>query len=253
VSLETRYFNSLAVEVPETVLPLKDIVIKFHSADLLTWPSFTQTLFEHLRPLPSTIDPTNKELWSLSYASAFSGKKIITVPNTDKYATPSSMLASGHFSNNQAGQLKVLVVLTSTDVVDKQEPITPLRPDEYSTPVKDEKKRKVKEEDSSPAPRLKKRIKQEKIGKNREQVRQGKAVQISSYLNPVYDEPDDIADGIVVKGDATDLSESEDHDLMFDGVSDGDEQEADREDEVQCESETVLIKGVRKEPDPTLT
>jgi hypothetical protein len=103
VSLETKYFNGLAVEVPETVLPLKDTVIKFSSVDLLTWPSFTTILFDHLRPLPPTIDPTNKDLWSLSYASSFSGKKIITVPNINKYTTPSSMLASGHFGNNQAG------------------------------------------------------------------------------------------------------------------------------------------------------
>ncbi|KAH7175199.1 hypothetical protein EDB81DRAFT_895588 [Dactylonectria macrodidyma] len=97
VGLETKYFNGLAVEVPETVLPLKDTVIKFSSVDLLTWPSFTAILFHHLRPLLPTIDITNRDLWSLSYASGFSGKKIVTVPNTDKYTTPSSMLASGHF------------------------------------------------------------------------------------------------------------------------------------------------------------
>ncbi|KID81383.1 hypothetical protein MGU_11253 [Metarhizium guizhouense ARSEF 977] len=84
VSLETRYFNGLAVEIPETVLPLKDTVIKFSSADLLTWPSFTTILFDHLRPLPPAIDLTNRDLWSLSYASSFSGKKIVTVSNTDK-------------------------------------------------------------------------------------------------------------------------------------------------------------------------
>jgi len=98
VSLETRYFNGLIVEVPETVLPLKDTVIKFSSADLLTWPSFTESLFDHLRPLPGNIDPANKELWSLSYASAFSGKKIVTISNLEKYTSPASMLASGHFS-----------------------------------------------------------------------------------------------------------------------------------------------------------
>ncbi|KAM6514177.1 hypothetical protein FALCPG4_015335 [Fusarium falciforme] len=146
VSLEAKYFNGLAVGVPETVLSLKDTVIKFSTADLLTWPSFTGTFFDHLRPLPPTVDPTNKDLWTVSYASNFSGKKIVTVSNTDKYTTPSSMLASGHFSNNQAGQLKVLVVLTSTEAVDKQEPVTRLRPDEYSAPVKEGKKRKVKEE-----------------------------------------------------------------------------------------------------------
>ena len=166
VSLETRDFNGLVVEIPETVLPLKDTVIKFNSADLLTWPAFTETLFDHLRPLPSTIDPANKELWSLSYASAFSGKKIVTVPNTNKYTTPSSMLASGHFSNNQAGQLKVLVVLTSTQVVDKQEPITPLRPDEFSTPTREKRKRKIKEENESPSGWQNKRVKEEKRTKD---------------------------------------------------------------------------------------
>ncbi|KAM0272851.1 hypothetical protein ACHAQH_008565 [Verticillium albo-atrum] len=137
VSLETRYFNGLTVEVPETVLPLKDTVIKFSSADLLTWPSFTANLFDHLRPLPPAIDLTNRDLWSLSYASNFSGKKIVTVPNTDKYATPSN-------------------------VVDKQESVTPLRPDEYVTPVKEEKKRKIKREDTSPVSERRKRIKREK-------------------------------------------------------------------------------------------
>ncbi|KAI7772510.1 hypothetical protein LZL87_014324 [Fusarium oxysporum] len=252
MSLETRYFNGLVVEVPETVLPLKDTVIKFSSADLLTWPSFTHTLFEHLHPLPSTVDPTNQELWKLSYASSFSGKKIVTVPNTDKFTTPSSMLTSGHFSNNQAGQLKVLVVLTSTDVGDKQEPITPLRTDEYSTPAKDGKKRKVKQEDSSPAPGLKKRIKQERQinqgngTKNREQVKQEKAVPASTYLNLAYEDRNDILDNIVVKGDVVDLSESEDAvtDLMLDSVSDGegDERDTDQEDEVDCSSETSLFK-----------
>ncbi|KAM0670915.1 hypothetical protein ACQRIU_001310 [Beauveria bassiana] len=162
VSLETRFFNGLVVEVPETVLPLKDTVIKFNSADLLTWPSFTETLFEHLRPLLGSIDPASKELWTLSYASAFSGKKIITVPNTDRYATPSSMLSSGHFSNNQSGQLKVFVILTSTQVIDKQEAVTPLRSDEYPTPAREKMKRKIKQEDESPVPRTKKRAKKQK-------------------------------------------------------------------------------------------
>ncbi|KAH8656773.1 hypothetical protein BGZ61DRAFT_568666 [Ilyonectria robusta] len=241
VSLETRYFNGLAIEVPETVLPLNDTVIKFSAADLLTWPSFTQVLFEHLRPLPSTIDPTNKELWNLSYASSFSGKKIVTVPNTDKYTTPSSMLASGHFSNNQSGQVKMLVVLTSTDVVDKQEPITPLRPDEYLTPVRKDKKRKVKQEDLSPE--LKKRIKQErqikkeKGVKNGRQVNQENVVPASSYSNPAVDEGSTIVDNIVVKVDAADLSDLEDpvDDLVFDSVSDeeGDEREADQGHEIE--------------------
>ncbi|KAK0367527.1 hypothetical protein CLIM01_15116 [Colletotrichum limetticola] len=71
------------------------------------------------------------------------------------------MLASGHFGNNQAGQLKVLLVLTSTDVIDKQESVTPLRPEEYPTPVKEEKKRRVKQEDTSPAPQRQKRVKHE--------------------------------------------------------------------------------------------
>lgn len=260
VSLETRYFNGLAIEIPETVLPLKDTVIKFSSADLLTWPSFTQILFDHLRPLPSTIDPTNKELWSLSYASSFSGKKIVTVPNTDKYMTPSSMLASGHFSNNQAGQLKVLVVLTSADVVDKQEPITPLRPDEYSTPVRKDKKRKVKQEDSSPAPELKKRIKQEtqvkkeKGAKNERQVKQENAVPASSYPNPAFDEGSKIVDNIVVKGDTADLSDFEDpvDDPVFDSASDeeGDEREAGKEYEIDRGNEashlTEFVRNLAK-------
>lgn len=67
------------------------------------------------------------------------------------------MLASGYFLNNQSGQVKVLVVLISTDMVDKQESITPLRPDEYLMPVRKDKKRKVKQEDS--CPELKKHIK----------------------------------------------------------------------------------------------
>ncbi|KAL6405411.1 hypothetical protein AUP68_11165 [Ilyonectria robusta] len=252
VSLETRYFNGLAIEVPETVLPLKDTVIKFSSADLLTWSSFTQALFEHLRPLPSTIDPTNRELWNLSYASYFSGKKIVTVPNTDKYTTPSSMLASGHFSNNQAGQVKVLVVLTSTDVVDKQEPITPLKPDEYLTPVRKDKKRKVKQEDSSPAPEPKKRIKQERQikkengAKNGRQVKQENAVPASSYSNPAVDEDSTIVDNIVVKVDAADPSGLEDpvDDLVFDSVSDEeeDEREADQGYEIEHGNDASLLR-----------
>ena len=233
VSLETRYFNGLAVEVPETVLPLKDTVIKFSSADLLTWPSFTAILFDHLRPLPPTIDLTNRDLWTLSYASSFSGKKIVTVPNTDKYTTPSSMLASGHFGNNQAGQLKVLVVLTSTDVVDKQEPVTPIRPDEYSTPVKEEKKRKVKQEDTSPAPRYKKRVKQKEHIKesstgDTDQVKQEVHVKVkpeepvltASRQSPTDDELEDIVEEIIVHEDVADLCEVEDplRDAMFDGI-----------------------------------
>ncbi|KAM4060898.1 hypothetical protein HRG_014368 [Hirsutella rhossiliensis] len=212
VSLETRYFNGLAVEVPETVLPLKDAVIKFPSADLLTWPSFTETLFDHLRPLPPTIDPANKDLWNLSYASTFSGKKIVTVPNTDKYMTPSSMLASGHFSNNQAGQLKVLVVLTSTDVVDKQEPVTPLRPDQCSTPVKEDKKRRVKQEDISPASRRKKRVKQEEQVKEeiRVKIKHEEPVSTSSCQSPTCDELGYTAKEIVGHGDAVGLGELED-------------------------------------------
>jgi hypothetical protein len=234
VSLETKYFNGLAVEVPETVLPLKDTVIKFSSVDLLTWPSFTAILFDHLRPLPPTIDLTNRDLWSLSYASGFSGKKIVTVPNTVKYTTPSSMLASGHFGNNQAGQLKVLVVLTSTDVVDKQEPATPLRSDGYSTPVKEEKKRKVKQEDTSPALNREKRIKQEvhvkKEGSagNTDQVKQEVHIKMkpegrvpAAFCESLTgDELESIADEIVVHEDVVDLVEVEDplHDQTFDSI-----------------------------------
>ncbi|KAH6952504.1 hypothetical protein BKA56DRAFT_638371 [Ilyonectria sp. MPI-CAGE-AT-0026] len=216
VSLEIRYFNSLAIEIPETVLPLKDT------------PSFTQILFNHLRPLPSTINPTNKELWSLSYASSFSGKKIVTIPNINKYITPSSMLASGHFSNNQAGQLKMLIVLTSADVVDKQEPITPLRPDEYSTSVRKDKKQKVK----------------------KEKVKQENTIPASSYLNLAFDEGSKIVDNIVVKGDTTDLSDFEDpvDGPVFDSASDeeGDEREAGKEYEIDRGNETsVLTEFVR--------
>ncbi|KAH6951115.1 hypothetical protein BKA56DRAFT_505955 [Ilyonectria sp. MPI-CAGE-AT-0026] len=270
VSLETRYFNGLSVEVPETVLPLKDTVIKFSSADLLTWPSFTGTLFDHLRPLPSAIDPANKDLWSLSYASTFSGKKIVTVPNTDKYTTPSGMLASGHFSNNQAGQLKVLVVLTSTDVVDKQEPVTPLRPDEYSTPVKEEKKRKVKQEDTSPAfgrkKRVKRQVKEERGSVERDQVKQEIHVKVkqeepvptSSYQSPIRDELRDIAKEVARQGDVVDLSELEDplSDLVFDGIHDGkgDEGVVDEEDKVNesdFEEETsFVLKSVNPESIP---
>ncbi|KAH7124538.1 hypothetical protein EDB81DRAFT_846899 [Dactylonectria macrodidyma] len=174
--LETRYFNGLAVEVLETVLLLKDTVIK--------------------------------DLWSLSYALSFSSKKIVTVLNTDKYTTPSSMLASGHFGNNQVGQLKVLVVLTSTDVVNKQEPVTPLRPDEYSTLVKEEKKRK--------------RIKQE------EYVKQGVHIKVKPE-EPVLtafrqsltdDELKDIIKEIIIHEDMADPCEVEDplRDLLFDDI-----------------------------------
>ncbi|KAH7124546.1 hypothetical protein EDB81DRAFT_846881 [Dactylonectria macrodidyma] len=196
VSLETRYFNGLAVEVLETVLLLKDT------------PSFTAILFDHLRPLLPTIDLTNRDLWSLSYALSFSSKKIVTVLNTDKYTTPSSMLASGHFGNNQVGQLKVLVVLTSTDVVNKQEPVTPLRPDEYSTLVKEEKKRK--------------RIKQE------EYVKQGVHIKVKPE-EPVLtafrqsltdDELKDIIKEIIIHEDMADPCEVEDplRDLLFDDI-----------------------------------
>jgi hypothetical protein len=234
VSLETKYFNGLAVEVPETVLPLKDTVIKFSSVDLLTWTSFTMMLFDHLQPLPPTIDLTNRDLWSLSYASSFSGKKIVSVPNIDKYATPSHMLTSGHFGNNQAGQLKVLVVLTSTEVVDKQEPVTPLRPDGYSTPVKEERKRKVKQEGASPALNHGKRIKQEENVKkegsagNTGQVKQEvhikmkpeEPVPAASCGSLTDDERESIADEIVVHENEADLGEVEDplHYQMFDSI-----------------------------------
>ncbi|KAH6953698.1 hypothetical protein BKA56DRAFT_708191 [Ilyonectria sp. MPI-CAGE-AT-0026] len=194
VSLETRYFNGLSVEVPETVLLLKDIVIKFSSADLLTWPSFTETLFDHLRPLPSAIDPANKDLWSLSYASTFSSKKIVTVPNTDKYMTPS-------------GQLKVLVVLISTDVVDKQ--------DEYSMSVKEEKKRKCV-----------------KGTVERDQIKQEEP-------SLICDELRDIAKEVARYGDVVDLSELEDllSDLGDEGVVD----EEDKVNEEDFEEEISFI------------
>lgn len=273
VSLETRYFNGLAVEIPETVLPLKDTVIKFSSADLLTWPSFTTILFDHLRPLPPAIDLTNRDLWSLSYASSFSGKKIVTVSNTDKYATPSSMLASGHFGNNQAGQLKVLVVLTSRDVVDKQEPVTPLRPDEYSTPVKEEKKRKIKPEDTSPATGHKKRIskerkiKEEDSTKNMDQAKQEIPVKMKqegpvptpvptpSSQSPTDDEREDVFEEIVVCEDVVDLSGMEDplHDLVFCSIpgDKGREGMVDDENEVDEEDgEAVLGPGFVRDPSP---
>src|SRR6185312_8006260 len=176
--------------------------------------------------------------WSLSYASSFSGKKIVTVSNTDNYVTPSSMLASGHFGNNQAGQLKVMVVLTSTDVVDKQEPVTPLRPDEYSTPVKEEKKRKIKQEDTSPATGRKKRIKKERQIKeedgprNMDQAKQEipverkqeEPVPTPSSQSPTDDEREDVLDEIVVREDVVGLGEVEDplHDLVFRSIP-GDE------------------------------
>ncbi|KAJ4175608.1 hypothetical protein NW759_017651, partial [Fusarium solani] len=97
-----------------------------------------------------------------------------------------------------------------------------------------------------------KRIKQERQinqdngTKNREQVKQEKAVPASTYLNLAYEDRNDILDNIVVKGDVVDLSESEDAvtELMLDSVSDGegDERDADQEDEVDCESETSLFK-----------
>lgn len=235
VSLEARYFNGLAVEVPETVLPLKDTVIKFSAADLLTWSSFIDILFDHLRPLPPTIDPTNRDLWSLSYASTFSGKKIVTVPNTDKYTTPSSMLASGHFSNNQAGQLKVLVVLTSTDVVDKQEPVTPLRPEEYSTPTKEDKKRKVKQEEASPTSERKKRVKQKARVKEESgtaekdqvkqeihvRIKQEEAVTTASCRSPARDELGCSGNETTEHGDMVDLTGLEDSvcDFEFENIA----------------------------------
>ncbi|KAH7114641.1 hypothetical protein EDB81DRAFT_920613 [Dactylonectria macrodidyma] len=262
VSLEAKYFNGLAVEVPETVLPLKDTVIKFSTADLLTWPSFTETLFDHLRPLPPTIDPTNKDLWTVSYASNFSGKKIVTVSNTDKYTTPSSMLTSGHFSNNQAGQLKVLVVLTSTEVVDKQEPVTPLRPDEYSTPVKEDKKRKVKQEGTSPSSGRKKRVKQEaqikeeadttEMGQVKQEIhvkiKKEESLPTSYSQSSTRDEPEDVIKEIVGHGGVVDLSEVDDPlcDLVFDNMPDARRSEggSDQENEVDeedCEEDTRFV------------
>ncbi|EXL39567.1 hypothetical protein FOCG_17831 [Fusarium oxysporum f. sp. radicis-lycopersici 26381] len=178
--------------------------------------------------------PTPTGVWSLAYASSFSGKKIVTVLNTDKYTATSSMLASGHFGNNQAGQLKVLVVFTSTDAVDRQEPVTPLRRDEYSTPVKEEKKRKVKQEDTSPAPRHKKRVKQEEHIKKEsstgdmDQVKQEVHVKVkpeepvpaASRRSPTGDELEDIAEEIIVHEDVADLCGVEDplRDPMFGGI-----------------------------------
>jgi hypothetical protein len=141
------------------------------------------------------------------------------------------MLASGHFGNNQAGQLKVLVVLTSTFVVDKQEPVTSLRPDEYSTLVKEEKKRKIKQEDTSPATGHKKRVKKERQmteedgARNMDQAKQEIPVKLKqeepvptpSSQSPTDDEREDVFDEIVVREDVVDLSEVEDplHDLVF--------------------------------------
>ncbi|KAM0279696.1 hypothetical protein ACHAQH_004498, partial [Verticillium albo-atrum] len=148
------------------------------------------------------------------------------------------MLASGHFGNNQAGQLKVLVVLTSTDVVDKQEPVTPLRPDEYSTPVKEEKKRKVKREDASPASGHKKRIKREKQMKQEkgnvetDEVRQEIHVKMEqeeplsspSCQSPTDDELGDAVEETVEHEDVIDLCEVENplHELAegYRGMSD---------------------------------
>ncbi|TQV89981.1 hypothetical protein IF1G_11358 [Cordyceps javanica] len=53
----------------QAVIKGLDTVIKFSTADLLTWPSFTEMLFDHLSPLPPTIDPTNKDLWTLAPSS----------------------------------------------------------------------------------------------------------------------------------------------------------------------------------------
>lgn len=145
----------------------------------------------------------------------------------------------------------MLVVLTSADVVDKQEPITTLRPDEYSTPVRKDKKRKVKREDSSPAPELKKRIKQEtqvkkeKGAKNERQVKQENTVPASSYPNLAFDEGSKIVDNIVVKGDTTDLSDFEDpvDGPVFDSASDeeGDEREAGKEYEIDRGNEASVL------------
>lgn len=128
----------------------------------------------------------------------------------------------------------MLVVLTSTDVVDKQEPVTPLRPDGYSTPVKEEKKRKVKQEDTSPALNREKRIKQEEHVKeegsagNTYQVKREvhikmkpeEPVPTASCESLTDDELESIADEIVVHEDVIDLCEVEDplHDQMLDSI-----------------------------------
>ncbi|KJZ69309.1 hypothetical protein HIM_11303 [Hirsutella minnesotensis 3608] len=242
VSLESRDFNGLVVEVPEAVLPLKDTVIKFNSADLLTWPTFTETLFEHLRPLPSSIDPANKELWTLSYASSFSGKKIVTVPNTNKYTTPSSMLASGHFSNNQAGQLKILVVLTSTRVVDRQEPITPLRPDEFSTPTKEDRKRKIKEENESPSRWHKKCAKTKKRIRNGLETEKDEVKQ-EIHVKTEHDDPfadNSLPTSTCDEPNVEELGGVEESlsDLVFDNIQDAAGGENEAEDETGAEDET---------------
>ncbi|KAH7111987.1 hypothetical protein EDB81DRAFT_953714 [Dactylonectria macrodidyma] len=117
--------------------------------------------------------------------------------------------------------LKVLVVLTPTEVVDKQEPVTTLRPDEYSTPVKEDKKWKVKQEGTSPSSRRKKRVKQEaqikEEGDTTEmgQIKQEIQVKIkkeepdptSYYQSPMRDEPEDVIKEIVGHGGVVDLSE----------------------------------------------
>lgn len=253
--MEARYFNGLVVEVPETVLPLKDTVIKFNSVDLLTWPSFTETLFEHLRPLPSSIDPSNKRLWNLSFASAFSGKKIVTVSNTDKYITPSSMLSSGHFSSNQAGQLKVLVVLTSTQVIDRQEPITPLRPDEYSTPPKENRKRRIKEEDKTPSLVHKKRIKQEKDVERGNETKREEIKQEIHVKTEQYD-PDTDTSSPGLTCNELDMEEMEHSlsDLVSNSIDDGIRDENDAEQEAgqggENEDETKnALEFVRSQAD----
>ncbi|KAK7229615.1 hypothetical protein V2G26_001785 [Clonostachys chloroleuca] len=144
------------------------------------------------------------------------------------------MLASGHFGNNQAGQLKVLVVLTSTDVIDKQEPATPLRPDGYSTPVKEEKKRKVKQEDTSPALNCGKRIKQEAHVKKEDsaeitdhvkkevpiRMKPEEPVPTASCGSLTDDELESIADEIVVHEYVEELLEAADplHDQTSDNL-----------------------------------
>ncbi|KAK2926554.1 hypothetical protein FoTM2_013422 [Fusarium oxysporum f. sp. vasinfectum] len=115
------------------------------------------------------------------------------------------MLTSGHFGNNQAGQLKVLVVLTSTESGKK-------------------KKRKVKQESASPALNHGKRIKREENVKkedgtgNPDQAGQEANIKMKAeesfwaapYESLTDDERETIADEIVVHEHEVALSEVED-------------------------------------------
>ncbi|KAM4067392.1 hypothetical protein HRG_001345 [Hirsutella rhossiliensis] len=172
------------------------------------------------------------------------------------------MLASGHFSNNQAGQLKVLVVLTSREVVDRQEPITPLRSDEYSTLVKEDQKRKAKQEGTNSSSRRQKRVKQEPQVKQEKStsetsqasqeihvkpIKQEESVPTPSYQSPKRNETEDAAKDIVGHGRVVDLSGVDDTrcDLVF-AMSDakGSEGGLDEEDEVDEEDRDEVARFV---------